>query len=168
MPKTTLFESENYDGLNYCSYQPEGIANEREKLPLIVFLHGSGERGNDNTAQLKNAITKVVFKGSESMFMKASVLVPQCPENMMWADTPWANGDYKLSDVPESDKNKKVVNLVRHYTLKEYIDADRVYVIGISMGGFGTCLRVIPIFSRRESQSAEADPTTKSTYSKTY
>ena len=113
LPKTTLFESETYDGLNYCSYQPEGIVSEREKLPLIVFLHGSGERGDDNTAQLKNAVTKVVFKGSESLFMKAAVLVPQCPENMMWADTPWGNGNYKLSDIPESVTNKKVVNLVR-------------------------------------------------------
>ncbi len=138
LPKATLFKSETYDGLNYCSYQPEGIINEREKLPLIVFLHGSGERGDDNTAQLKNAITKVVCKGSESLFMKAAVLVPQCPENMMWADTPWENGNYKLSEIAESETNKKVVNLVRHYISKEYIDADRVYVMGISMGGFGT------------------------------
>ena len=56
----------------------------------------------------------------------------------MWADTPWGNGNYKLSDIPESVTNKKVVNLVRHYTSKEYIDADRVYIMGISMGGFGT------------------------------
>lgn len=136
--KTTLFKSETYNGLNYCSYQPAGIENEREKLPLVLFLHGSGERGNDNVAQLKNAITKVVFKGSESRFMKAAVLVPQCPENAMWANTPWENGNYKLANVPESDTNKKVVELVRNYISKGFVDADRVYVMGISMGGFGT------------------------------
>lgn len=142
LPKTTLFKSEVYEGLNYCSYEPYGVDASREKLPLVVFLHGSGERGTDNVAQLKNAICEVVKKNSDSEFMKAAVLVPQCPETVngneeMWANTPWENGNYNLDDVPESDTNKKVVALINHYVSKGYIDPNRVYVMGISMGGFG-------------------------------
>ncbi len=133
---TTPFRQKQYSDLNYCEYMPE-IANN-EKVPLVLFLHGAGERGSDNELQLKNAILKVVNYNSNSQFMNSIVIAPQCPENKQWVDTPWANGNYKLSDVNESEIMKKIVSLVEEYRTFDYVDINRIYVVGLSMGGFGT------------------------------
>ena len=137
IPKTTLFTQETYEGVNYCLYEPHLAPTSTEKLPLVLFLSGSDERGDDNEIQLKNAICEVVKKDSDSKFMESVVLVPQCPENTMWADSPWADGAYNLADKTETQIMKDVMKLVKHYAELPYVDASRVYVIGISMGGIG-------------------------------
>ncbi len=131
----SLFVAKSESGLNYCEYLPD-IADD-EKVPLVLFLHGAGERGNDNVSQLKNAIKEVVKPGSKSLFMDSVVLAPQCPSSSQWVDTPWENGNYESKKVQESSVMKSVVSLVEKYRDYEYVDANRVYVVGLSMGGFG-------------------------------
>lgn len=138
IPKTTAFVQRRYEDLDYCLHEPENVGETSTKVPLVLFLHGAGERGNDNEAQLKNCIQQVVYNGSNSPFMQSVVIAPQCPNGMQWTDTPWANGNYRLSSVAESVTMGKVVKLINYYKSLEYIDSDRIYVIGISMGGFGT------------------------------
>ncbi len=134
LKRSTPFIQANYRGLNYCLY--EG-GPSTDKKPLVLFLHGAGERGTDNQSQLKNAISKVVYNGSESKFMDAAVLAPQCPIGRQWVDTPWADGNYTLESVQESATMKTVVQLVNYYVSAPDIDASRVYVVGLSMGAFG-------------------------------
>ncbi len=136
-PRTSPFLQGVYGGLNYCVYEPSGIKSGSDKAPLVVFLHGAGERGGDNMSQLKNAIGEVVFKDSDSLFMDAVVIAPQCPDGMQWVDTPWANGNYSLAEVEESDVMQKTVRLVEYYSRLRYVDENRVYVVGVSMGAFG-------------------------------
>ena len=70
------------DTLLYRQLFPD--ADTLRRFPLIIFLHGSGERGNDNEAQLKWGVMN--FASDENMIRyPAFVIAPQCPSNMSWA-----------------------------------------------------------------------------------
>ncbi|MBE6537512.1 MAG: hypothetical protein E7673_06125, partial [Ruminococcaceae bacterium] len=134
----SIFEAGVYDNngysLNYRVYTPSDISAEN-KRPLILFLHGAGERGSDNEAQLRNAILKVAGKGE---WANAIILAPQCPTGTQWVATPWANGNYQQGAVAETEVMNAVVNLVKSYAAEDYVDTARIYAVGVSMGGFGT------------------------------
>jgi predicted peptidase len=70
--------------------------------------------------------------------MDAIILVPQCPEGQQWVDTPWANGNYSTGKVKESNELAGVVNLVDDLIYDYMVDENRIYAMGLSMGGFGT------------------------------
>jgi len=78
-----------YDGpggkLLYRMYTPKG-ASADAKLPLILFLHGAGERGDDNAAQLKNCM-KQFLKMQEKY--PAFIVAPQCPKGKKWNEVDW-------------------------------------------------------------------------------
>ncbi len=153
---TTGFDKQTYTKnnytLNYCLYEPEDLDKSEDKVPLILFLHGAGERGNNNEAQLKNAIKEVIKAGNEdSAWMNSIVIAPQCPaannasvgtsnvnDPNKWAETNWTQGNYTQANVPESKPLKAAAELVQQYANYDYVDEDRVYVVGLSMGGFGT------------------------------
>ena len=122
--------------LNYCEYKPNKING---KIPLVLFLHGAGERGDNNESQLKNAILKVVNKNSNSQFNNSLVVAPQCPNQpTQWVQTPWSNGNYSLANVNESEPLYLASELIKQYRSLDFVDTNRVYVVGLSMGGFGT------------------------------
>lgn len=89
-------------------YLPEGYSGSRE-WPLVVFLHGSGERGTDLT-RLRSA--KILF-----LKFPAIVLVPQCLPDSGWQPA-------------------VVLSLIQHLTERYRVDSRRVYLVGYSMGGF--------------------------------
>lgn len=140
LPKSTLFTQQSYRGYNYCIYEPSEItfANAENGVPLVLFLHGAGERGSDNATQLRAAIQFVINETSDSKFMDAVVIAPQCPINAQWVDTPWEHGNYKVGEIAETDNIQKVVELVEYYKGLRCIDESRIYVVGLSMGAFGT------------------------------
>lgn len=88
--------------------------NSKTKLPLIVFLHGSGERG-DNLEIVK---AHSPFTYRNLMQEPVAILAPQCPENTWW-DT------------------DAVYFLIKEISEKYKIDKDRIYLTGLSMGGWG-------------------------------
>lgn len=138
LPRGSLFVQQEHEGYEYCIYEPdEATLAEKGQVPLVLFLHGAGERGTDNAAQLKNAIKKVMYAGSDSLFMDAVVIAPQCPWDAQWVNTPWEEGNYMLAEISESENMKRAVSLVEYYAGLRYIDADRIYVVGLSMGGVG-------------------------------
>jgi predicted peptidase len=98
----------------YLLSKPEGYG--RRRVPLLVFLHGAGERGSDLQAVAVHGPLKEIAKGRKLPFLVAA---PQCPRGQWW--------DADLV-------NAFVEHLVRTYR----IDRDRVYLTGLSMGGFGT------------------------------
>src|SRR5215510_975090 len=77
------FGNDRGDTLKYRLLTPD--ADRLRKYPLIIFLHGSGERGSDNEAQLKWGVNN--FATDENMIKHpAIVIAPQCPANMGWSN----------------------------------------------------------------------------------
>lgn len=103
--------------LNYLLFLPGEYAKDPEKKwPLIVFLHGSGERGNDVNMVKRHGPPKIVEAKKDFPFI---VLSPQCPPDKGWET-------FQL-------------NALLDQTLATYhVDEDRVYLTGLSMGGFQT------------------------------
>jgi predicted peptidase len=128
---------------------------EGKKYPLVVLLHGSGERGNDNEAQLVHG-TYVFLEEANRKKYPCFVLVPQCPKNGQWASYRREGG--KLSGLqlaPEPTRPAKLVNeLMAQLSQKYSIDQSRLYITGISMGGFGT----FDFISRNPEKFAAAAP----------
>ncbi len=98
--------------MNYVLQLP---TNQKEKFPLLVFLHGSGERGTD----LELVKSHSPFTYQQLINAPLAILAPQCPENVWW-DT------------------AAVYQLVVHISEKYKVDKTRIYLTGLSMGGWGT------------------------------
>ncbi len=103
----------------------------------MIFLHGSGERGNDNEAQLKWGVMN--FASDQNMKLHpAFVIAPQCPVNMGWSNFSNRNKN-ELSIQPSPAKPMELlIALIRQIIKKFPIDTNRIYITGLSMGGFGT------------------------------
>lgn len=132
--------------LNYRYYMPEETTG---KIPLVIFLHGRGERGSDNDSQLNNAIMRPFITNENSMFYNAMVIAPQCPVkeyNNGWvelfSDDESANSlaydNYSVDDVAESTECKAIVSLIEDVCSKKNVDRNRVYLIGLSQGAVAT------------------------------
>jgi len=108
------------------------------KYPLVVFLHGSGERGSDNTSQMRNGVYAFCEKNMRETH-PCYLLVPQCPENEVWGGVIRDWEQVTFNDSTYSRPGKMVIALIEK-TLKANPDIDqkRIYITGLSMGGFGT------------------------------
>jgi predicted peptidase len=100
----------------YLLYLPGKYKQSGKNWPLMLFLHGAGERGNDLEKVKLHGPPKLIAKGKKFPFL---VVSPQCPENQWWS-------------------SEKLDLLLQEITDKYNIDENRVYVTGLSMGGFGT------------------------------
>ncbi|MDF1823130.1 MAG: prolyl oligopeptidase family serine peptidase [Verrucomicrobiales bacterium] len=103
--------------LDFLLSLPEGYeGDEKKDWPLVVFLHGAGERGNDLSKVSRNGPPLRVLEGESFPFILAS---PQCPEEEWWTEQP-------------------VLELIDFLEETYRIDASRIYLTGLSMGGYGT------------------------------
>jgi len=127
------------DTLRYRILYPENYDKEgSEKYPLVVFLHGEGENGNDNQAQLKYGSS--IFMNAEIRhWFPAIVVFPQCPEGDQWATYETDSmGVISVSEDPrETATADLLMRLVDHYKKNKTVDKDRIYLIGISAGATG-------------------------------
>ena len=125
--------------LNYRILYPLDF-DESKTYPLVVFLHGAGERGNDNEAQLIHG-SKLFLDSLEKY--PAVVIFPQCPKTDYWANLyrPEEGGRERnftfYTDKAPNPALALVMDLMDVMIEKDYIDEDRVYVTGLSMGGMG-------------------------------
>jgi len=122
--------------LNYRILYPD--YDTIRKYPLVIFLHGSGERGNDNKAQLKWGVTN--FATDKAMVLHpAFVIAPQCPKNSTWANVDnYLNGNpVKLKATP-SKPMELLIDLIHQFIKNNRVDINRIYITGLSMGGYGT------------------------------
>jgi len=119
--------------LSYRLFKPRKPAGP-EKLPLVLFLHGAGERGDDNEAQLKNGVK--AFVAGQAQF-PCYIAAPQCPAKFQWVDTPWGNPKHTMPAQP-TEPLRLALQLVSSLQKEFPIDPKRLYVTGLSMGGFGT------------------------------
>lgn len=124
--------------LNYRILYPNNF-DKNKKYPLFLFLHGAGERGEDNKRQLIHG--SKLFKDKIDQY-PAIVVMPQCPTNDYWAnvnrqETPNGLRFEFFDDRPFNPSLKAVVSLMDSLLAEKYIDDKRFYVSGLSMGGMG-------------------------------
>lgn len=126
------YENERFD---YQLLKPEKLESG-QKYPLVVFLHGAGERGTDNRLQLKylpESMAKRPFREQFPCFL----LAPQCRAGEQWVDVPW--GDKKSTPMAEepTEQMAAVIQMIESTLRDEPIDRTRIYLTGLSMGGYG-------------------------------
>lgn len=127
------------DTLMYRVLIPE-MLKKGEKYPLVLFLHGAGERGCDNEKQLTHG-GQMWLNPVNREHYPAFVLAPQCPLEGYWAymERPVSFMPAEMPvEVPLSPVFKAVKELLDIYLNRSDVDKNRVYVIGLSMGGMGT------------------------------
>lgn len=118
----------------YRLYVPENY-DASKKYPVIVLLHGAGERGTNNIAQLVHVFDDL-FKIHPATW-DSIIIAPQCPSGKRWVETDWANGNYDSSLIPEQQLGT-VMKILETVKTQYSTDTDRTYAMGLSMGGFGT------------------------------
>ena len=101
--------------MKYLLYLPKDY-DQKESWPLLLFLHGAGERGDNLELVKKHGPPKLIEAGQDFPFI---VVSPQCPRDRRWEPFELAA---LLDEIVEKHK----------------VDQDRIYVTGLSMGGFGT------------------------------
>ena len=102
--------------LNYLLYLPEDYETTKTKLPLVLFLHGAGERGDDLEKVTMHGLPKLIKNGAKFPFI---VVSPQCPEEQWW-------------------NMESLTMLLDDVESRLRVDEFRIYLTGISMGGYGT------------------------------
>jgi predicted peptidase len=116
--------------------------DQSKKYPLVLLLHGAGERGNDNEKQLVHGSRLFLDSVNRKKF-PAIVVFPQCPAESYWSSveidrtkTPLAlTFDYTR---PATDPLTLAMRLVDELVKTEAVDTRRMYITGLSMGGMGT------------------------------
>jgi len=106
------------------------------RYPLVVFLHGAGERGRDNDKQLKYLPTWLAEPALRERH-PCFLLAPQCREGERWVDVSWADKKSLPQGPPTTDLLAAVAAL-HDVVAREAVDPARIYLTGLSMGGYGT------------------------------
>ncbi len=141
---TTVFQARIYrdsegNTLPYRLFVPREY-DASQSYPLILFLHGAGERGADNLGNITRASTLPAgiwvlpeYQEKHPCF----VLAPQCPKGQKWVNVQWWSFSHKQE--PQPTQPLRLALEILHAVLEEFnIDRQRLYVLGLSMGGYGT------------------------------
>lgn len=130
------------DTLPYRLLLPENY-DPSKKYPLIIFLHGSGERGNDNESQLSHG-ADLFLRNDIRKNYPAIVVFPQCPANSFWSNVDIKTdntGKEKFDFSPAGKPTAAMVlteGMIKQLEHKYAVNKKQVYVGGLSMGGMGT------------------------------
>lgn len=129
------FINGNNDTLLYRMLEPQNKCFFK-KYPLVIFLHGSGERGNDNERQLIWGAGAFIKEENRKDY-PCYVLAPQCPAEKRWLEKHWTLPTHNMPEDP-SESLALVMELMEKIIDKYPINQRKIYVTGLSMGGFGT------------------------------
>lgn len=127
-------------------------SSDGSKVPLVFFLHGAGERGADNVAQLRHGVGDLV-RYLDAKEKGYRLIAGQVPHGKRWVEVNWGAKSHKMPDSP-SDTMALLLEMLDAQLADPTIDLSRVYVSGISMGGYGTW----DLISRRPEVFAAALP----------
>ncbi|MFV0566694.1 MAG: alpha/beta hydrolase-fold protein [Flavobacteriaceae bacterium] len=143
--QNNLFQEKQYikntDTLKYRVLFPENFSEEKQ-YPVVLFLHGAGERGSDNTSQLAHGSKLFLSQTNQGAF-PAIVIFPQCPKTDYWANVA-IDRSVKPLDIkfpanhPPTKALGLVMEMLSEYLTKPYANDQKVYIGGLSMGGMGT------------------------------
>lgn len=152
---TSMFEhrsfSQGEDILLYRVLYPANF-DAAKRYPVVVFLHGSGARGQDNLTQLSN-VPDVLYSESTMQKYPHILLVPQCPEGDAWVNFPDFPQSLQATTQP-TVAGGLVLRLIDEMCNYPYTDTNRIYITGYSMGGEGT----YDLVARRPDLFAAAVP----------
>jgi len=129
------FADEQGNVLKYRLLKPANY-NVNRKYPLVIFLHGAGERGDDNKIQLVHGM-KDFLDAERRKNMPCYVVAPQCPAGKKWVEVDWSAEASKMPQQP-SDSLGLTIKLVQSMIETAAVDPNRIYITGLSMGGYGT------------------------------
>jgi predicted peptidase len=129
-----VFESSENPKLPYRLLKPADY-DPQKKYPLVLFLHGAGERGDDNAIQLVHGARNFVDPAMRRRH-PAFVVFPQCAAEKKWVEVPWNRTPLKVPEDP-GDTMRALFALVTSLQQEFPIDESRIYGVGLSMGGFG-------------------------------
>lgn len=131
MTEEMFFDAASGKNLPYRLYIPKNL-KQNKKYPIFLFLHGAGERGQDNYTHIKPL--KHAFDSSADLLSECIIIAPQCPE---WGW--WSLYDYEDNDsYNENGWLGAAMRLTGEIKSKYKADGDRVYISGLSMGGIAT------------------------------
>lgn len=127
--------------LPYRILRPLGF-DKSKKYPIVLFLHGAGERGSDNEAQLTHGVSTFLTEKYRTEY-PCIVIAPQCPKEGYWSSAKFTRDKYPIDFdfnysyeiTPALDA---AIELLDSYIKDEFTDTSRVYITGLSMGGMGT------------------------------
>jgi len=138
------FEKRTFTGasgkvLPYRLLKPDGYDPAgKTAYPLVIFLHGAGERGDDNELQLLEGVREFA-KPETRKKHPAFVIAPQCPLKKSWGHIKTIDGHLTLLKTDEPTESTGLTLELAETLPKEFrIDPKRIYITGLSMGGFGT------------------------------
>ncbi len=131
--KAEVFHTSKGD-LPYRIYIPKEI-KEGQSLAFVFFLHGAGERGNDNKTQLLHGV-KYFMEDNIRNDYYFILIAPQCPESARWVEVDWSKPSHKMP-ARISVPLKQSFQLIDSLILVHNVDTNRIYITGLSMGGFG-------------------------------
>jgi predicted peptidase len=134
-----LFEKSVYrseqEELPYRLLKPAN-PEAKKRFPLVIFMHGAGERGADNEAQIKHIYPLFLDADNRSKY-PCYVLAPQCPQNSMWASFDRGGNGLRAKRNP-TPPMRLLIELIDRIAKEFPVDPSSIYVTGVSMGGFGT------------------------------
>lgn len=110
-------QEKNKADYNYLIYLPKDYNKQLKKYPLVIYLHGGSHKGDDLNKLKEYGLPYLVDKGKNFDFILVS---PQCPDGKYWSTDNWFEPLYE-----------KIISEYR-------IDTNKVYLTGVSMGGYGT------------------------------
>ena len=149
--RSAIFQAPEDGMLRYRLSAPSTI-DSADGAPLVIFLHGAGERGEDNLSQLKHGALDI-HHFSQQQDIPAFILAAQVPAEEQWVDTPWSDNAHRIPDRP-SRSMRLLMALIDSLIDESPINKHRVYLAGLSMGGFG----VWDLLARRQQFFAAAIP----------
>tara|TARA_B110000003_G_scaffold74195_1_gene75746 strand:+ start:7846 stop:8625 length:780 start_codon:yes stop_codon:yes gene_type:complete len=154
----SLYEKEAYifenDTLNYRVLKPLDY-DPKKQYPVHLFLHGSGERGNNNSSQLTHG-GKLFLKKENREKYNSWVIFPQCKENDRWPSLSsdlW-NKNLENKIIEPNESLGLVIKMMDEFIERKEVNKNKIYVSGLSMGGMGT----FELLFRRPNMFAAATP----------
>lgn len=142
----SLYQKQQYTNaegktLPYRILYPKNY-DKSKKYPLILFLHGAGERGNDNEKQLVHGAKLFLTDENREKF-PCILVMPQCPTDSYWSSVKVDRSTQPLTldfdySRPMNWPLASAMEVVQQLAETEAVDTRRLYIMGLSMGGMGT------------------------------
>jgi lysophospholipase L1-like esterase/predicted esterase len=120
----------------YLLLPPKNIV-KGESYPLVLFLHGAGERGNDNKKQ-KRHFPELMASPEYQDLHSSFVLAPQCPRGESWVDIDWSSEQSTPHRPVATKPLQGAIRALEKVVAKYPIDLESISLTGLSMGGYGT------------------------------
>ena len=150
--RTEAKEFTGKDGKVFRYRIAEKASADGSKIPLVIFLHGAGERGTNNQAQLVHGVGDLV-RWMDQHEKGYRLIAGQVPFGKRWVEVNWGAKSHAMPENP-SETMALLLEMLDVQLADPTIDLKRIYVTGISMGGYGTW----DLISRRPDVFAAALP----------